>query len=322
MSRKANSVAVGIFVVLTVTLATVLLVLFSGNPWWSPKQRFVLLYDSSIHGLNVGAPVTLKGVRVGQVSDIYPRLYGDNTAVLNTVTIEIDESILKDSTDDSSPLSAQTLIDRGLRAQLRQQSLLTGLLYVDVDFEPNKPRETKPFATDYPQLPTTPTNLEQLSRDLEAVDLNALMSDLQLAVNGASRLLNDPELQQLAGNLNASLEKVDTTVQTLERTLGNLASNYSAVAGDARTFLSGLESDSTAALNKINETLDNLQSSTEAFETFADNAAFLSSDDSPLLYNLNNAATGLNQASDQLRELSNLLNRKPEVLIYGRTEEE
>ena len=113
-------------------------------------------------------------------------------------------------------------------------------------------------------MPTTPTNLEQLSRDLEAVDLNALMSDLQLAVNGASRLLNDPELQQLAGNLNASLEKVDTTVQTLERTLANLASNYSAVAGDARTFLSGLESDSTAALNKINETLDNLQSSTEA----------------------------------------------------------
>src|SRR5690606_39785298 len=65
MSRSANPVAIGLFALITLALAATLVVLFGGGDWWSTKERYVLLYDSSIRGRHVGAPVTLKGVATG-----------------------------------------------------------------------------------------------------------------------------------------------------------------------------------------------------------------------------------------------------------------
>ena len=215
MSRSANPVAIGLFTLITIALAILLVMLFGGSDWWSPKERYVLLYDSSIRGLNVGSPVTLKGVTIGQVTDTRVTLYGETSDILNTVTIEIDPSALKYQGRDDKGVSVDDLLKRGLRAQLRQQSLLTGLLYVDVDFDPGKPAAYKPVKTDFPQLPTTPTNLEQLSRDLESVDVNRLANDLQQALSGISQLLNDPAMQQLAGNLGNAVKALEDTANRL-----------------------------------------------------------------------------------------------------------
>ncbi|HEY8384993.1 MAG TPA: MlaD family protein, partial [Porticoccaceae bacterium] len=223
MSRSANPVAVGLFTLVTLLLAVVLVAIFSGSNWWSDRDRYTLVYDTSVRGLNVGAPVTLKGVKIGQVVDIRTSIYGDTPDVLNLVTIDIDSSTILRGEGGNRSVAVEQLVERGLRAQLRQQSILTGLLYVDVDFEPGRPAQYQKMQTDYPQLPTTPTNLQQLTRDLESVDVNALVSDLQQTLSGINQLLNDPDLQALAGNLTRAVQAVEETTVRLGAAGGQLA---------------------------------------------------------------------------------------------------
>ena len=322
MSRSANPVAIGLFALITLALAATLVVLFGGGDWWSTKERYVLLYDSSIRGLNVGAPVTLKGVAIGQVIDTRVTLYGETSDILNTVTIEIDPSALEYQGRDDKPVTVDDLLKRGLRAQLRQQSLLTGLLYVDVDFDPGKPATYKPVKTDHPQLPTTPTNLQQLTRDLESVDVNRLASDLQQTLSGINRLLNDTAMQQLAGNVGSAVKALETTAIQLGEVGEGLGRDYSALAHSANSLLESANRDMPALVTKLDDTLAALRQSADNMDRFAANAAFLASDDSPALYRLNSAAKSINDAAEQLRTLSDLLERQPEVLLHGKSEKE
>src|SRR5690606_88122 len=251
MSRSANPVAIGLFALITLVLAATLVVLFGGGDWWSTKERYVLLYDSSIRGLNVGAPVTLKGVAIGQVIDTRVTLYGETSDILNTVANELDPSALEYQGRDDKPVPVDDLLKRGRRAQLRQQSLLTGLLYVDVDFDPGKPATYKPVKTDHPQLPTTPTNLQQLTRDLESVDVNRLASDLQQTLSGINRLLNDPAMQQLAGNVGSAVKALETTAIQLGEVGEGLGRDYSARAHSATSLLESANRDMPALVTKL-----------------------------------------------------------------------
>ncbi len=322
MSRTANPVAVGLFTLVTLVLAAMLVVAFSGSNWWSPRERFTLIYDTSVRGLNVGAPVTLKGVNIGQVVDIRTSVYGDSLDVFNLVNIEIDTSTILRDDGTTRGITVEDLIDRGLRAQLRQQSMLTGLLYVDVDFEPGRPAQYHAMRTDYPQLPTTPTNLQQLTRDLEAVEVNRLASDLQEALSAINLLLNDPDLQALAGNVTGAVKAIEHTANELAEAGTQLAGEYTALAGSATALLDTVSQEVPELLAKLDDTLEAMRQSASNLDEFSANAAFLASDDSPVLYQLNSAARGINHAADQLRLLSDLLEQQPQALFYGKPRED
>jgi len=205
---------------------------------------------------------------------------------------------------------------------LRQQSLLTGLLYVDVDFDPAKPALYKKVKTEYPQLPTTPTNLQQLTRDLENVDVNKLVKDLQETFSGINRLLNDPAMQQLAANVGSAVQALEVAANDLSKMGIRLGRDYAEVAQSANTLLTGINRDMPQRLETLDETLANLNQSAAMLEEFSANAAFIVSDDSPTLYRLNSASKSINEAAEQLRNLSDLLERQPEVLIFGKPDKE
>src|SRR5699024_6585074 len=100
--------------------------------------------------------------------------------------------------------------------------ILTGLLYVNVDFFPDRPVEYHQVRTRYTQLPTMPTELQQLTRDFESMDIMSIVGDLQYALEGAGKLLNDPALQQLPQQLNTTLAALQTTAEELTNGSGAL----------------------------------------------------------------------------------------------------
>lgn len=317
MSRSANPIAVGAFILGSLVLTFFLLLFFQGSHWWSSRDNFVLLYDTSIKGLNVGAPVTIKGVKIGQVTDIKAGLHGQSMGVLNTVTLEIDPDALERA-DDSKRLPMQELVARGLRAQLRLQSLLTGLLYVDVDFHPDKPAQYKNIKTRYPQLPTTPTDLEQLTRDLETIDVNKLGKDLQQIVTGVNQLVNDPSVQHLARNLGETIAAMRTAANDVSVAADDFNERFKPLASNANELVVTLNRDLPQLVKKMDNTLAALEQASESVNRSAANTAFLTSDDSPLLYRVNTAADGIDSAADKLRGLIDLLERDPQALIYGK----
>jgi len=320
MSRSANPIAVGGFILGMLLLTFLLLLFFSGGHWWSTRDHYVLLYDTSIKGLNIGAPVTIKGVKIGQVTDIKASLYGKSMGVLNTVTVEIDPSSLE-RIDDTQPLSLEQLVDRGLRAQLRLQSLLTGLLYVDVDFHPEKIAQYKKVQTRYPQLPTTPTDLEQLTRDLEAIDVNKLGQDLQQIVTGINTLVNDSSVQHMAKDAGDAIIAMRDAAKDVRTAANNFDQSFSPLANNANTMVVTLNRDIPELLKKLDGTLAALEQASLSLNKSSANAAFLTSDDSPMLYRINTAATSIDGAANQLRRLTDLLERQPEALLYGKTKE-
>jgi paraquat-inducible protein B len=320
MSRSANPIAVGAFVLGALLLAFLMLLFFSGANWWSERERFTLLYDTSVKGLNVGAPVTIKGVKIGQVTDITANLYGDELGVINEVTIEIDPGALKRS-GKGDTVSMQELIERGLRVQLKLQSMLTAMLYVDVDFQPDKPAQYKRVKTRYPQLPTTPTNLEQLTRDLESIDVNRIATNLQNAVNGINAIVNDPSTQQLAKNIGAAVADMQAAAVSVRTAANGFDQKFGPMADNANTLMIGLNRDLPQLVQKLDAAVAQLDQASQSVNRTAANAAFLTSDDSPTLYRINTAASSINQAADQLRHLTDLLERRPEALLLGKQEE-
>jgi paraquat-inducible protein B len=319
MSRKVSPVAVGGFILGTLALGIALLLFFSGNNFWSAKQRYTLVYDSSIKGLNIGAPVTLKGVKIGQVTDIRATFYAESQRVLNEVTIEINPDTLTLEGDERSALD--NLLAGGLSAQLRMQSLLTGLLYVDADLRPQAAATTQPVKTRHPQIPTVPTDLERITRDLENVDVAKLSNDLQQIVDGLNQLVNDPALRGLASELSQTLQSMRGAVEQLSAQSQRLEQRLSPLAGQTETLLATLNGEIPALARRLDGNLDALQVSLQAMQRAADNTAYLTSEDSPLVYRINNAASNVSEAANEIKRLADTLERQPESVLFGKPHE-
>jgi paraquat-inducible protein B len=322
MSRTANPVAVGAFVIGTLVLALLLAIFFGGGHWWSSRERFVLIYDTSIKGLNVGAPVTIKGVKIGEVVDIKAHMYENSLSILNSVVIEVDPDALEreGSSGDGAELMDE-LVKRGLRAQLRLQSLLTALLYVDVDFHPDKPAQYKDVKTRYKQLPTTPTDLEQLTRDLESIDINKLGENFQQIVDGVNELINDKALQHLVQDVSDTLASVRAAADQLNRQALAFGNRTEPLLADGQQTLQQLNSALPQLTNDLQQTLVALRQASESLQKTTANTTYLTSEDSPLIYRIDRAADSVNKAAEQVHRLTDALERQPESLIYGKRTE-
>jgi paraquat-inducible protein B len=321
MSRNANPVAVGAFVFGILILAFLMLLFFSGGHWWSKRDRYVLIYDTSVKGLNVGAPVTIKGVKIGEVTEIKARMYGDSLNIFNTVAIDIDPKMLeREGQRESTSELIDELIKRGLCAQLRLQSLLTGLLYVDVDFRPDKLPQIKQVPSPYQQIPTTPTDLEQLTHDLEAIDINKLGENLQSIVNGVNKFVNDDSLQNIVKNVEQTLVAVRQSADAVKLQANRFSNAMVPLAEHGDQTVQDLNRTLPQLIAKLDETLLTLQKTAVALEKTSSNTTYLTSEDSPLLYRIESAATSVNSAAEQVRRLADTLEHQPEALIYGKQE--
>ena len=177
MSEKSQYATTGAFVVgaLLIFVAVVLYLLGSG---FGQRESFVMVFDAAAKGLSAGAPVALRGVQIGQVTDVDVVLDTKTADVLVVVKAEIDETSIYYEGDPDA-VDTEDLIKRGLRAQLNMQSLVTGLLYIEMDFHPDSPVKHYDLNSDLPQFPTVPTNLERLAMQLQNFDIDKLAKRIE-----------------------------------------------------------------------------------------------------------------------------------------------
>src|SRR5947199_9415082 len=132
MKTKVSPAIVGAFVIGAFALGSVALLAFGGINFFQKPQRFIVYFDESTHGLDLGSPVKLYGVRVGRVAGMNVRYDDSRNHSVVAVVCEFNRDIVTDN--NGKPINVadrtelQTLVDRGLRAQLVVQGLATGLL--------------------------------------------------------------------------------------------------------------------------------------------------------------------------------------------------
>ncbi len=181
-------------------------------------RHFVLYFKESLRGLSVGAPVTLLGLQGGEVMsvglDIDPatltlrgrveivafperlvaRLYAQQVATGET---------LAQSEQQSHTLLKEMVEQRGLRAQLRSGSLLTGQLYVALDFFPDASKATIDWSQDPTELPVVPSTLPDVETKLSSIV--AKLDELPYEAIGT-------DLTKLLATLDQTLKSVEKAV--------------------------------------------------------------------------------------------------------------
>jgi paraquat-inducible protein B len=262
-------------------------------------NHYILQFQGSVRGLSEGAPVELKGIKFGEVTAIKARFDPKSLNPVILVYIATDPEVFKvigESTlTDRQEIEA--LVAKGLRAQLQTGSLLTGQLFVDIDFHPDAPPAKIIYTREYPEIPTLPATMEmitasvnQLLNKLERLPLEEIANSIKNTVQGAERLVNSKELRQSVVELNATLK------------------NTRKISEDVNTTLTP---ELYSAISQLNNALQQSQT------TMAEVSNSVNQN-SPLYRELVRAMKELADAAQSIRTMAEYLERHPDALIYGK----
>ncbi|MBW2011757.1 MAG: MCE family protein [Deltaproteobacteria bacterium] len=190
MSTQANKKAIGLFVIAALALVVGIIVIFGSGKFFKARNKFVAYFEGSVKGLRVGAPVVFRGVEIGEVTRINIYVIHEDQSFLIPVIFEINSdrfhAIGPDIKHREKYLA--NLIEKGLRAQLQMQSLVTGQLMINIDFYPDKPLSLVgdkglTLPEDVMEIPTIQTPLQRIGKTLEEIPLSEI-------------LRRDPDLQR------------------------------------------------------------------------------------------------------------------------------
>jgi len=220
----------------------------------------------------------------------------------------------------------EAVIKMGLRGQLLTESLVTGLLYVGLDFFPNTPIRLvqQPGGHyQYPEIPTTPTTLEQaqdavtrIINKLEEIDFKGVTKSLTETVDGVNQLVNSPDLKASLRALQQTMPKVDEALLSVRKLTTTMDSSVAALTGN-------LEQTSDAAREAMQQAaiaIKQTDGALKAAEVAIINVNGVMDQDSPTFYEFRKAMREVSAAARSLRLLSGYIERNPRALIFGKPE--
>jgi paraquat-inducible protein B len=270
---------------------------------FTKKITFILFFDGSVRGLNMGAPVEFKGIKVGLVKDIRLEFDKRDSSFRIPVLIEIEPEriIERGESKVSSPYQTlKNLVDRGLRAQLQTGSLLTGQLFVELGMHPGTPTRLVNEGGPFPELPTIPTSMEQMTTSIkgilakmEKVDMDKIAVEFLATLQGANKLINKPELQDTMHDLQESLHAFKNILSKLDQRVEPITVNLEKAIGAGHQ-----------ALEKTRITLGLMDD--------------LLKPDSPLQFRFIELTEELTETARSVRTLMDLLERNPNSIIFGK----
>ncbi len=332
---------VGLFALTALVLLALAVVLLGSN-WFAVAERGLMRFERSVYGLRNGAPVVLRGVQVGQVTAVGLAPAGPGGLAM-PVTADFDRALLHDllgSPGASAGAALPSLIARGLVARLATQSLLTGLLYIDLDIDPARAAGSgaaTPASAEraLPLIPTEASRLQTLQSQLEDLDLVQIGRDLGEVAAASRRLLGGPDAAQLLARSASAAAAVEQLANSMQRQLVPLARSAEATLAEARRATQQI-APLTAQLGAAASQVASAASQAQALATaglpvaaevqrmsveLGQTAAVLrgaAAEDSALRLNADRALQDVARAARALRELGELLERHPDALLRGR----
>jgi paraquat-inducible protein B len=332
MSKQANPTLIGAFVLGAVALAVITTLLLAGGTWFGERQQHVLYFEGAAQGLQVGAPVVFLGVKVGTVKQIQLGFDEKSHRFLVPVMIEIEPQVVQtrgvEPVDLRDRATVRKLVERGLRGRLRMQSLLTGQLYVDLDFHPDKPPHYAALNPDLSEIPTIRTAVEELTSKLEGFAMDKFLADVAAISSAINKLMSDPATQDLPKRLNATLRQLESLAARFDAQSKPI---FKEVSQDLTEMRKALEA-AQAAMAKVETAADrvanlaspdskmvsNMVRASDELAKAATSLRSLTAQDSPTVQNMNAALKEISRAADALRLLAETLEQQPDAIYRGK----
>jgi paraquat-inducible protein B len=260
-----------------------------------PPLRVRMVFDQAQRGLVAGAPVDMLGIEIGTIrsvalidapkTDQFPVEVIADIHPLRLGGVRRQFVVPADGAERADALFMKRAVDHGLRAQVRTGNLLTGQLYVALDFVPKAPKATLDARADPPTIPT----------------VRGTLSDLQPQVADIVARLNRVKFDEIGSELQETLRHASAAGNGLQETLTS-----------ATVAIRQLTPEAQRALAEVQKTLTSTQT------TLANLDRNVTQGDAPLQRNVTQALVEMQRAAQALRVLSDYLQQHPESLLRGK----
>jgi paraquat-inducible protein B len=321
MSRQANPTLIGSFVLGAVILGAVAILLLAGGQWFQERRQHVLYFEGAAQGLQAGAPVVFLGVKVGTVKRIQLGLDAENRRFMVPVTIEVEANTVQSPHGTQVDLrdrdTIRQLVARGLRGRLKMQSLLTGQLYVDLDFHPDKPARFVARDPEVSEIPTIPSATEELAAKLEGFPMETFLADLAAIGQSLHTMLSSEATKKIPVRLEATLAHLESLSATLAGDGGPALAEMRAAVEAVRIAMvkvGGVAEAGSPMVASLGKAGDELARTAQALQGLA-------GEDSPTVQHLNTALQEISRAARALRLLAETLEQHPEAVLQGKRPE-
>jgi paraquat-inducible protein B len=324
MAKPASKTRIGLFVVGAVSLAIIAVAVFGSGSFFTDKRYYVMFFDGTVKGLTVGSPVMFHGVRIGSVTSISLIFNTTNMTVTVPVVVEFEPDKVKriDGPDTEEMEDyVKKLVAKGLRGQLQLQSFVTGQLMIAIDFFPSSPVRYVGLVKEYPEIPTTPSSLEQITKTLENLPIQEFVAKLTKTIDGLNKLVNSPEamasLKSVREGLHETadiMKKVNSQIEPIIVNLGATTVSLKSATGKMDAALSGsngIPEQLTQTLSSARETLENVRKTLASMEN-------TTSENSVLMNEVGDTLQELSQAARSIRVLSDFLEQHPDSVVWGK----
>jgi len=291
-------------------------------------MRYVVYFDETMRGLSAGAPVTLLGLPAGEVTAVGLELDPQTANIRGRVEIvTFPERLIARLGQHQAAVGAalarslqqrqvffQRLVEqRGLRAQLRSGSLLTGQLFVAFDYFPDAPKAKIDWSQETPVLPAVPSPV----------------TDLEAKLSGILAKLDKLPYEAIGADVTRALASLNVTLQDTSKTLNRVDTNVTPelkttleqVRGVLATVDGMLQNGVNPTLAEVNTTLGDLRRPlATADAVLKTTEATIVGRNAPIQHELRDALQEISLAARSLRVLMDYLDRNPEALIRGKAE--
>jgi paraquat-inducible protein B len=316
MSKAANKTMIGAFVLGAAALAILAVAVFGSGRFFKSSNFYVIYFDSSVKGLSPGAPVLFRGVQVGAVKDISLEFETAELILHIPVIIELYPEKAKSlgPTPQFKNQLLQPMIDKGLRAQLVIQSIITGQLAVALDFFPEKPAVFLSKGGSYPEIPSIPSSAEELQKTISEIPVKEILLRMDKALEGISKLVNSEDAEASMKSLQKMLADATVVMHNLNARIGPLVENLEDTSGEIRAAAANINSAMSGEqglVRSTKRTLDNADQMIDSVRRIAD-------DNSEVGLELSSAVEEMKRSMRSLRRLSDYLEQHPESLIRGK----
>lgn len=318
-----KSTAVGAFVMGALALGVLAIVLFAGQNLFTAKLRVVAYFQNSVAGLAVGAPVTLRGVKIGTVQSMKVYLKLPDLIPIIPVYMEIEPGQVSWT---NTPLAAgasdlEVAVKAGLRAQLATQSLVTGQVAVNLDFYPGTSADLVGDHGDALEIPTIPSDLQHIKDEIADLKLNELAEKARTALTGINQVIGElnGKVGPLADSFRQTSDDARTTLDTTTEAVRQLQLDASRTLNSVDHLATTTEAEVRTAGTGIGQAVATVNRAAAQAEKVMDELHDITAARSPMRGDLDAAVRDLAASASSLRNFSREVERNPSELLLGRT---
>lgn len=329
MNTKISPAFVGAFVIGAFALGLIAVLSFGGVSFFTKPQRFVVYFDESIHGLDAGSPVKLRGVRVGRVANLNVRYDEQSNHSVVAVVCEFSRDVVTDSkgvvVDVASRDELQSLVDRGLRAHLGVLGLATGLLFVELDFVNPKEYPVDRKLTDprYAVVPAVPSAISEFQASVGEILANVKRIDFAGLSREVTGLVSEGRKQLVGLDLKGTVEQWKRTGERIETVasgpeIKQTFENLNGAISDLRRTLAKLDGQIEPNSQALAATLAEARTALQSFNEMAAATRKFVNSNATLGEDVVGTLQHLGEAAEAVTRLAEFLERNPNSIIVGR----